>query len=135
VRVEGGHVEVRDGEASRVVYELGAAVERATATVRAADGSVVRVVELGGQAAGEHTFEFDGENAEGVAVPDGSYTVEVTAAAPGAPPEPVALTSVATVEGVDLSSDPPVVLVAGRRVPLDEILEVRAEERAASAAP
>jgi len=131
VRFEGGHLVLRDGEASSVTYALEAGADRVTATVRAADGSVVRVVELGSQGAGEHTVTFDGDGEDGSVLPDGSYTVEITAAAPGADPEIVPVSSLATVDGVDLSSDPPTVLVAGQRIALEQIHEVRA----ATAAP
>jgi len=81
VAFAGDTVGVSGGAASAVGYDLDAAAARVVATVRAADGSVVRVQDLGGQDAGHHEFKFDGKDAKGGVVPDGQYHVEIAAAA------------------------------------------------------
>jgi flagellar basal-body rod modification protein FlgD len=127
VRYEGDVVGLRDGQAPEVRYRLADPAAEVTAAVRAADGSLVRVVELGARPAGEHAFRFDGRSAAGAALPDGSYRIEIVTTAPGAAQgTPLRLETTAVVDGVDLSGDPPALLVGGARVTLDRIREVRA---------
>jgi flagellar basal-body rod modification protein FlgD len=86
---------------------------------------VLRVVELGAQGAGEHTFEFDGKTDTGATMPDGTYALEIVASAAGSKtPTPLDLSAKATIDGVDLSSDPPALLVGSLRIGMDQIREV-----------
>ena len=129
VSFDGSQVPVTKGKAAPVDFTLDQAAEKVAATVRASDGSVVRVVQLGALAAGPHTFQFDGRTTAGPTVPDGAYRIEVTALAPGAKvPTPVSLVGRATVDGVDMSTDPPTVLVGSLRIPLDQVKEVHAPQ-------
>ena len=129
VSFDGSHIPLAKGQAAPVDFTLDQAQEKVDATVRASDGSVVRVVQLGALAAGPHTFQFDGRTTAGPTVPDGAYRIEVTALAPGAKvPTPVSLVGRATVDGVDMSTDPPTVLVGSLRIPLDQVKEVRAPQ-------
>jgi len=129
VSFDGGNVPVTNGKAAPVDFTLDAAAEKVAATVRAGDGSVVRVVDLGALGAGAHTFQFDGKAATGGTVSDGTYSVEVDAVAPGAKvPTQVSLVGRATVDGVDLSTDPATVLVGSLHIPLDQVKEVHAPQ-------
>jgi len=118
VRLDGSRVALKGGDAPEASYTL-AQAEAVTVTVRDAGGKVVRTLDLGRQSAGEHIFRFDGKNDAGTALPDGTYALEVTAGK-----VPVALTISATVDGVDLTADPPVLLAGGLRVGLDQVHEV-----------
>jgi flagellar basal-body rod modification protein FlgD len=129
VRFDGGALTVRGGEAPAVTYRLEDAAQKVTATVRAADGTVVRVVDLGPVPAGAHEFRFDGRDAAATPLADGTYRLTITTTAPGAAEgTPVPLVSTALVDGVDLASDPPALLVGGERVTLDRVREVRAAD-------
>jgi flagellar basal-body rod modification protein FlgD len=126
----GGSIAVADAEASSVAYELEENAARVSATVRNEAGDVVRVVEIGSQEVGRHTFDFDGRDAAGKVVPDGQYRVEITAAANGdSAPTSLDLSIRDTVDGIDFSVDPPVLLVGGLRVPLDQVHEVRVDSQ------
>ena len=126
VTFDGGRLGLEDGESSPVDYTLGAAAD-VVATVRNGEGELVRTIELGRQTAGPHRFEFDGKNGNGVQLPDGSYTLEIKALAPGAEtPKKVALTTRAVVDGVDLTAEPPVLVAGGVRLTLDQVQQVNA---------
>jgi flagellar basal-body rod modification protein FlgD len=87
---------------------------------------VVRTIELGAQIAGEQTFQFDGRDAAGGVVPDGTYHVEISARPKGASEAtPVSLVTWGVVDGVDLAGDPPALLVNGERVTLDQVQQIR----------
>jgi flagellar basal-body rod modification protein FlgD len=125
IRFDGGQLSIANGQAPAVRYTLADRAGAVTATVRAADGTPVRVVQLGGQDAGEHVFQFDGRTSSGAALPDGTYRVEITATgADQKTPVEADLVVQDTVDGVDFSVDPPVVLVGSLRIPLDQVREV-----------
>jgi len=112
-----------------VTYDLDENAAKVSATVRNAAGEVVRVVEIGSQEVGRHTFQFDGKDAAGKVVPDGQYSVEITAANGDGAPKQLDLSIRDTVDGIDFSVDPPVLLVGGLRVPLDQVHEVRVDSQ------
>jgi flagellar basal-body rod modification protein FlgD len=129
VTFEGSRIAIDKGEATPVRYTLEHPASVLTATIRTTDGSVVRTVELGAQGTGAHTFQFDGKDAHGVKLADGIYTIGIAAVAEGEKdPKLLDLLAEATVDGVDLSSDPPVLLAGPQRLTLDEIKEVHAPE-------
>ncbi len=122
IAFDGGKLDVKDGKAPDVTYTVTTAANEVTATVRGADGTVVRVVDLGAQGTGQQTFSFDGKDAAGRTLAYGSYTLEIDATLPGQnAPSPLSLVTQATVDGVDLGSDPPAVLVGDQRVPIDQV--------------
>lgn len=126
VTFDGGQLGVEGGESAPVDYTLGAAAD-VVASVRNDEGELVRTIELGRQGAGPHRFEFDGKNGNGVELPDGSYTLQITALAPGAEtPKRIALTTRAVVDGVDLTAEPPVLVAGGVRLTLDQVKQVNA---------
>ena len=126
VTFDGGRLGVKSGESAPVDYTLNAAAD-VVATVRNDEGELVRTIDLGRQTAGPHRFEFDGKNGNGVQLPDGSYTLEIKALAPGAEtPKKLALTTRAVVDGVDLTAEPPVLVAGGVRLTLDQVQQVNA---------
>jgi flagellar basal-body rod modification protein FlgD len=130
VRFDGSQLTITGGQTSEVRYTLTDQAEKVAATIRAADGTVVRGVDLGSQTAGTQTFQFDGKDQNGRTLPDGTYTIEMAAQAPGAKvATPLDLVVEATVDGVDLASDTPALLVGGTRVPLDKVQEVHVSNR------
>jgi flagellar basal-body rod modification protein FlgD len=68
-------------------------------TIKDAAGVIVRTIDLGAQKSGIRTFEWDGKDATGKALPDGEYRIAVTATAKGEPVATDPLT-IAEVTGV-----------------------------------
>jgi len=125
IRFAGGQLSITNGQAPPARYTLADRAGEVTATVRAADGTVVRVVKLGAQDKGERVFQFDGKNDAGTALPDGTYRIEISATGTDkTTPVAADLAVQDTVDGVDFSVDPPVVLVGSLRIPLDQVREV-----------
>lgn len=79
VRAAGNSVSVESGKASTVYYYLDATAESAYVNLYDVNGNIVRTVQLGGQQAGEHTFEWDGLDWAGKTAPDGVYYVYMAA--------------------------------------------------------
>ncbi len=126
VQVDDGTFVIHDGQVPAANYTLDARADHVKVSVLAADGHAVRVYDLGAQDAGAHDLVFDGRDQNGGLLPDGTYTLEIAAQAPGAQaPTPVSLTTFATVQGVDLGADPPVLLAGDARIPFDHVKQIR----------
>ena len=60
VSFDGSTLVVQGGKTPTVRYTVPESADKVTATVRSSDGTAVRVVDLGAQGTGQHTFAFDG---------------------------------------------------------------------------
>jgi flagellar basal-body rod modification protein FlgD len=126
VTFDGSQLAEKGGKVNPVGYTLTTAADKVTASIVGSDGTVLRTVEIGAQGAGAHTFQFDGRDGNGAALADGTYKLEIAELPTGSKtPAAVALTTQAPVDGVDFSSDPPVLIVGGQRIGLDQVQEVR----------
>ncbi|MCW5893751.1 MAG: hypothetical protein KIT14_24825 [bacterium] len=126
VEFEGDQVQLSDGKATDLHYTIGRDVAAMAATIRNAQGTIVRVIDLGAKAAGSYTFTWDGKATNGAALPNGKYTVDVAAQIKKGD-EPLGVITLArgAVEGVDLSSNPPTLTIAGQSIPYDAVTKVR----------
>lgn len=125
VRFDGGRVGVNDGIAPEVSYSLDARADEVTVDVVGPTGKLIRKVELGAQSVGPHTFRFDGRDAQGAIVADGEYRIQISAKSKGdAAATPLSLVATARVDGADLTTDAPALVVGGRRLSLAEIKQV-----------
>jgi len=125
VSFDGSTLVVQGGKTPTVRYTVPESADKVTATVRSSDGTAVRVVDLGAQGTGQHTFAFDGKGALGTVLPDGSYRLEIAASKKGqTTPTSFSLLTEATVDGVDLTADPPALLVGGNTISFDQVRQV-----------
>ncbi len=124
VTAAGGTVAVKDGAASVLEYTLDAAGAVAL-EVRDASGDVVARTTLGELGAGRH--ELDLGSVPGVPqLADGSYVVRLTLTPQGGG-EPVEVETRlrGTVTGVDLTQNPPILLIGDIEVRLGDVRQVR----------
>lgn len=82
VLVDGSKLTLSSSQAAGGIY-LNSAADSVVVTIKDSGGNVVNTVDLGGLDAGVNTFTWDGKNAAGTAVADGTYTVSVSAKANG----------------------------------------------------
>jgi flagellar basal-body rod modification protein FlgD len=125
VSVPDGTIAVTDGEATPLLLDVPPDATGVEVTVLGPGGQSVRQIDLGLQPPGEVEFVFDGKDARGLPVADGPYTVQVTARDGSDGVVPVETVVQGTVTGVDLTEEPPVLLLGMRRVPLSEVREIR----------
>jgi flagellar basal-body rod modification protein FlgD len=124
VVVSSDNFAVSGGETPRIGVYLGSAAESVRVTLRDASGTAVRSFDLGALAAGHHSVEWDGRDAQGRALAEGGYMIEVTAA--DAAGEALAGYPVISgrVESVLYENGAAYFSVAGTEVPLAALLEV-----------
>lgn len=89
VMVAGNALPLVEGKAFGGIALAGNA-DSVTVTIKDASGKVVQTEELGEQQAGSFYFAWDGQDADGNAVPDGKYSFSVAALANGDKVEAVA---------------------------------------------
>lgn len=78
VLVDGNSMQLSGGQASGG-FQLDAAADNVTVTVKSASGEVVYSAQLGKQAAGLSVFNWDGSTNSGTKAVDGGYSFSVTA--------------------------------------------------------
>lgn len=71
-----------EGEANGLV-KLASNVDNVTINIENEAGELVRSIRMGGQSAGDMDFTWDGNNDEGIRLPEGNYKLNVTASARG----------------------------------------------------
>lgn len=124
VAVAGGELAVAGGERGSVAFSL-AEAKAVTLQISDANGREVASVDLGNLEAGSHHVDLDALAGMPELV-DGTYAVRLSARGASGDTQAIDARVFARVTGVDLSTNPPTLLVGDRRVALDEVAEVRA---------
>jgi len=96
----------------------------ATVNIKNASGEVV-FTETRTISAGRQDYTWNGRGTNGLAMPDGNYTISITAKDATGQSVAVATEVEGVVDGVDLSQNPPVLKVGSRSFTLDKIKQVR----------
>jgi flagellar basal-body rod modification protein FlgD len=123
VRAVSDDAALAKGQASWI-YKLDQAATDVKAEVLDSKGNVVAVASPDGKTAGEHTFTWNGKGISGSTLPDGTYTLRLTAKdSAGA-----AVTSTSYVEGivgsVEQDSGTTMVNINGGKVPWDKVTNI-----------
>ncbi len=122
IEAEGDTAPLRGGEAS-YAYSLPRDVA-ATGIVIVNDRGEAVYSGTGETAAGEHTFVWNGRNANGVPQPDGEYTIRVTARDGQDADVPATTTVSGRVTGVETQGGEFTLIVGGVAVPLNHVISV-----------
>lgn len=122
VTITTGHGLLADGE-GHWSYALGNASSATTLTVTDANGKVV-YTQAGEQTAGQHNFDWNGTDNNGQQMPDGVYTLAVTATGADGSAVDTAVASKGIVDEVNLTGSQPYLMIGAMAVPLDEVAAV-----------
>ncbi len=117
---------LRDGAATWT-YELTANAETTRLLVLDSSERVVRITE-GKTVAGAHEFVWDGTDDAGRPLPDGRYTLTVSARDTDAEQIAASVTTHGVVTAIESVNDENLLTVGGVKVPLSDILSVRMTE-------
>ena len=128
VKAQGSMVSLRQGKTSPLQYALAADSPKVTISILDNAGNLVRSIEKLGQKAGTQSVSWDGQNAQGVALPDGEYRFVVLARDSAGNPLGVETFFQGKVEGVEYVEGRPSLLVGGRQVALASLLSVKPAE-------
>ncbi|HJV48667.1 MAG TPA: FlgD immunoglobulin-like domain containing protein [Geothrix sp.] len=126
VEVDGSGFNLQSGQASMNIYLNSAA--NVTFTVKDAKGNVVATLPQGNLNAGKATVNWDGKDSAGNQLPDGPYSVSVTATGPdGKTAVPFQTSLIVKVDSVAFSSSGDISVLSGTNTfPLSKVLGVSA---------
>lgn len=124
VTAEGRSVEVSDGFASDIAFELPDAASGAVVKIENEYGEVVREIELGSLSPGEHKIQWNGKDDMGIPLENGTYTYSVVAQDPYGDQMEVSTYSKGKVTGVSFEDGVAYIHVGDMKFTLEEILEV-----------
>ena len=100
IEASGTAVSLEDGEATAVTFSLPEDASTCLVNILDSAGSIVRTVDLGGTAAGDVEFTWDGKDYDGNVQDDGQYQVSVTATNADGEVMKVSTTMTGLVEGI-----------------------------------
>lgn len=124
IKAQGNIFLVKSGDPGDMSYVLGGDAKSVKVSIYDGSNRLVRTLDLGGQAKGEHEITWDGKDSNGKVVPDGTYSFQVTAVdTQGKTVETATLVS-GTVEEVLQDGTKVYLKVNGRLVTLDSIIAV-----------
>lgn len=115
---------LQDGT-SEIKYELGEGAAQTVITILDSSGKPVRVATASGSA-GEHSFTWDGKDNDGKALPNGVYTVQITAVdAQGKTIDTASPIVTGKVTGVEVKNGEVVLSIGDLEIPASRVLAVR----------
>ena len=126
VRAEGSGIEISGGQASPITYELASSAATLTIQIKNASGLVVRTLEQTLVQGGINTVAFDGKDTLGQPLPDGTYTVSISAQNATGGSVSASLFKTGVVTGVNLEGEEATILVGNEKVKLKDVLEILA---------
>ena len=109
------------------IYELSNEAFRNQLTIEDSSGDVIRVLD-GSTDAGNHQLTWDGLDDFGQTVPDGQYVLKVKATDINSNSIPATIFMEGTVQGIEFNGGESLLVVNDLRIPLTNILAVRAAE-------
>lgn len=124
VKGVGNSLRLSGGQVNAATFQLAREAKEVKVTILDGAGRVVRTLDLGRQAAGLRQFAWDGKDANGKALPDGSYTYKVTAMDSQGKGVEVTNYFTGTVQEVFQDQRGVWLKIDGREVPLDSIVSV-----------
>jgi flagellar basal-body rod modification protein FlgD len=83
VMVSGSNVSLFNGQPARLGFNLDGIADSVRVDIKSKSGEVLDTIEMGRQAAGLKTMEWDGRGGDGQMLADGDYTFALTATAAG----------------------------------------------------
>lgn len=117
-------IRLDDGKAAGMAYNLQQAAATLTVTVRDSSGAVVRTDVVDSPSAGEGEWNWDGEDDFGNRLPDGQYTVEMTASDATGNTTTITPLLRGRVEAVKYTMNGAVLVVDGNAVSFGNVMEI-----------
>jgi flagellar basal-body rod modification protein FlgD len=127
IEAVGNTVNLENGKAA-MTYELGENASKTIIAVKDASGQVV-VIADGETTAGRHGIEWDGLDSEGAPMPDGPYTVEVSAMRPDGSFIDVNTTMIGRVTGATIEDNNVLLSVGAVNVPMESVLRIEETQK------
>jgi len=130
IEAESSQIGLSQGSAT-FEYEMSVPTTGTTISILDDDGNLVRVIQ-GEKTAGSHSYDWDGKDANGVSLPEGIYTIQVTGKDSDNESVDFSTRAVGKVSGVEIREGQVLLSIGTLQVPLDYVHAVRPSEDAAA---
>ena len=124
VRADSADAVLKDGKATWN-YHFDRAADDVKLEIVNAKGAVVRSIAPTDNKAGDHTLEWDGKGQAGTALPEGTYTLRVTAKDSKGSTVASSTFTDGVVTGVEQKDGSTLLTINGAKVPWDKIVNIR----------
>jgi len=126
VQGKSSSIDVSQGTPTTLTYTLSGTADVHASIVDANGATVAADLDLGTQNAGTQTFDLS-KIANAPKLADGTYTVALAAVDTSGAATAVTTATSGVVTGIDLTSNPPTLLVGSRRIALTDVTQVQAQ--------
>jgi flagellar basal-body rod modification protein FlgD len=133
VRAEADNAQLKNGQATWT-YNLSRAASDVKLEVIDSHGAVVRAIAPTDNKVGDHTFTWDGKNANGAGLAEGTYTLRVTAKDSEGSTVTSKIFADGKVTGVEQADGTTYLTINGTKVPWDKLINIREPQPATTAA-
>ncbi len=124
VVTEGDQITVSGGSPSPAQYRLQSGAESGSLSIYDAEGTLVRVIELGRKEPGVYNVPWDGKDRNGNPVPDGEYRFQTDFYDEDNNYVPSLMYRMGTVQGVVFDSGESFLDLGGDKVPVNQVIKV-----------
>lgn len=127
VKAAGDQVLVNDGDAGDITFDL-ASSGKVNVSILNSAGEVVRTIETNTLGSGDQSISWNGKDDDGHSLPDGSYTLQLTATNAAGESIRVSPYLIGKVEAVRYESTGAVLVINGQRIGFGDVVEIRQTE-------
>lgn len=127
VKAAGNQVLVENGDANDVTFDL-ASSGKVNVSILNSAGEVVRTFETNTLNSGDQSVSWNGKDDDGHTLPDGSYTLELTATNASGASVRVSPYLIGTVQAVRYEAGGAVLVINGQRIGFGDVVEIRQTE-------
>ena len=124
IKALGNSIGVADGVADKIHFELAENASDVIAHIYDSHRNLVKTIQPGGLNAGEQSVEWDATDNDGNKVPDGTYTIEVTATDTDQKQVSVTTIITALVSGVAFKDNITYLRAGNQEIPIGSVFEV-----------
>lgn len=124
VTADANHLTLNAGGQAQATFTLTTPAKNVTVSIRDSAGNTVRTLELVDRGAGLHTFQWDGTDATGQRVADGTYGFALSAKSESGQPVAVSSSVTGVVSEVSFKSGSAELLVGDSRVAIGDVVSI-----------
>lgn len=130
IQAHGNSIQVHSGQASTLRYTLAGNSTATTLDIYNQDNGLVQRLEAHNEGPGDHVITWDGRNAQGERVPEGTYTFTVSAVNRAGGQINTDTLIQGKVEGIEFVNNRPQLLIDGRQIELSSVISLTENDTA-----
>lgn len=134
ITTDSTHFQLKKGESPEIGFNLPDSAASVNVAVVSEKGEIVREFELGEMIKGPQSVRWDGKNSKGQDQPVGEYNYRISAKDTSGKPMDMKVNSAGLVTGVTFEGGKSLLIVDGKKIPIEEIGQIEADTQGQSKA-